>query len=153
MTPAIRALEAAGVHFTVLQYEHDAGAPYGAEAAEVLGLDPEQVFKTLVVSTDADLAVAIVPVTGQLSLKAMARALGSRRVEMADPVAAERATGYVLGGISPFGQRKRLPTVIDETTQLYDVVYVSAGRRGLEVGVAPGDLIRLLDATVAGISA
>jgi len=152
MTPAIRRLEAAGVAFTVLEYEHDTGAPYGAEAAERLGLEPEQVFKTLVVAADADLAVAIVPVAGQLSLKATARALGARRVELADPTAAQRATGYVLGGISPFGQRKRLPTVIDETSELYDVVYVSAGRRGLEVGVAPGDLIRLLDATVAAIA-
>ena len=152
MTPAIRLLEAAGVAFTVLQYEHDAGAPYGAEAAELLGLDPEQVFKTLVVAADEELAVAIVPVAGQLSLKATARALGARRVEMADGAAAQRATGYVLGGISPFGQRKQLPTVIDETSELFDVVYVSAGRRGLEVGVAPGDLVRLLDARVAEIA-
>ena len=153
MTPAIRSLEAAGVAFTVLQYEHDSGAPYGAEAAELLGLDPEQVFKTLVVSADAHLAVAVVPVSGQLSLKATARALGARRVEMSDPVAAQRSTGYVLGGISPFGQRKRLPTVIDVTCEFFDVVYVSAGHRGLEVGVAPDDLVRLLDATVAAIAA
>jgi Cys-tRNA(Pro)/Cys-tRNA(Cys) deacylase len=150
VTPAVRALEAAGVPFTIHEYEHDPNARgFGVEAAAVLGLDPDQVFKTLVVAADDDPAVAIVPVSGQLSLKAVGTALG--RVEMCDPAVAQRVTGYVLGGISPFGQRKLLPTVIDETCELYDVVYVSGGRRGLDVGVAPADLVRVLSATTAAI--
>lgn len=153
VTPAIRALEAAGVPFTLHEYEHDPSArSFGLEAAEALGVDPDQVFKTLLVTADGAQAVGIVPVTCSLSLKAMGAALGRKRVEMCDPAVAQRVTGYVLGGISPFGQKKRLPTVIDETCELYDTIYVSGGRRGLDLGVAPADLVRLLDATVADIA-
>jgi Cys-tRNA(Pro)/Cys-tRNA(Cys) deacylase len=152
VTPAVVALQAAGVAFTVHEYEHDpAVRNFGLEAAEVLGLDPDQVFKTLLVSADGDPAVAIVPVSCQLALKAVGAALGRKRVEMCDPALAQRVTGYVLGGISPFGQRKQLPTVIDETCELYETIYVSGGRRGLDLGVAPTDLIGLLAATVADI--
>ena len=155
VTPAVRALEAAGIPFTLHEYDHDPSVrSYGLEAANALGLDPDQVFKTLLVAADGgDLAVAIVPVSCQLSLKAVGSALGTKRVEMADPVVAQRVTGYVVGGISPLGQRKLLPTVIDETCQLYDAVYVSGGRRGLDLGLAPDDLVRVLDATVADIVA
>lgn len=153
MTPAVRALESAGVPFTLHEYEHDPAArSFGLEAAVALGLDPDQVFKTLLVTADGEQAVGIVPVSCSLSLKAMGAALGRKRVEMCDPAAAQRVTGYVLGGISPFGQKKRLATVIDETCELYDTIYVSGGRRGLDVGVAPGDLVRLLDATAADIA-
>lgn len=153
VTPAIRALEAAGVPFTLHEYEHDPSARrFGLEAAEALGVDPDQVFKTLLVTADGAQAVGIVPVTCSLSLKAMGAALGRKRVEMCDPAVAQRVTGYVRGGISPFGQKKRLPTVIDETCELYDTIYVSGGRRGLDLGVAPADLVRLLDATVADIA-
>jgi Cys-tRNA(Pro)/Cys-tRNA(Cys) deacylase len=154
VTPAVRALEAAGVAFTVHQFEHDGGSrDFGRTAAEALGLDADQVFKTLVVVADGDLAVAIVPVSCQLSLKATASALGAKRVELSDPAVAERTTGYVVGGISPFGQRKRLVTVIDETAQLYDTIYVSGGRRGLDLGVAPADLVAITGAVVRAITA
>ena len=159
MTPAVRALEAAGVPFTRHEYEHEEGArDYGREAASALGLDPDQVFKTLLVasgdpSRGGEVAVAIVPVSAKLSLKAAGAALGLKRVEMCDPAVAQRVTGYVLGGISPFGQRKALRTAIDETCELYDVIYVSGGRRGLDVGVAPADLLRLLDAVTADLTA
>jgi Cys-tRNA(Pro)/Cys-tRNA(Cys) deacylase len=153
VTPAVRALEAAGVPFSVHEYEHDPGArSYGAEAAAVLGLDPDQVFKTLVVTADGSPAVGIVPVSCTLSLKAVGAALGRKRVEMGDPAAVQRVTGYVLGGISPFGQKRVLPTVIDETCELYDTIYVSGGRRGLDLGVAPADLVRVLAARVADIA-
>lgn len=153
MTPAIVALERAGVEFTVHEYVHGASTlGYGLEAAERLGLDPDQVFKTLLVTADGEPAVAIVPVSGQLALKAVGRALGAKRVEMCDPAVAERITGYVRGGISPFGQKKRLPTVIDELATVHDAVYVSGGRRGLDIAVAPDDLVRILDATVADIA-
>jgi Cys-tRNA(Pro)/Cys-tRNA(Cys) deacylase len=149
VTPAVKALEAAGVPFTVHEYAHDPTVRgFGLEAAGVLGLDPDQVFKTLVVNADGEPAVAIVPVSGHLSLKGVGAALGRKRVEMCDPAIAQRVTGYVLGGISPFGQRKLLPTVIDETCELYDTVYVSGGRRGLDLGVAPAHLIALLEAKV-----
>jgi Cys-tRNA(Pro)/Cys-tRNA(Cys) deacylase len=154
MTPAIVALERDGVAFTVHEYEHgvsDQG--YGLEAAEQLGLDPDQVFKTLLVTVDDRPAVAIVPVSCQLALKSVGRALGAKRAEMCEPAVAERVTGYVRGGISPFGQKKRLPTVLDEMATVYDVVYVSGGKRGLDLGVAPDDLVRVLDATVAAITA
>lgn len=152
-TPATAALTAAGVEFTVHPYDHDPAAPsYGDEAAEVLGLPPEQVFKTLLVDTGSGLAVAVVPVAGSLDLKAVASALGVKKVAMADPSAAERATGMVVGGISPVGQKRALPTVVDETAHLFDVVYVSGGRRGLDVGLSPDDLVRLTSATVADIA-
>lgn len=152
-TPATVTLTAAGVTFSVHTYEHDPAAPsYGVEAANALGLPAEQVFKTLVVDTGAGLAVGVVPVTGSLDLKALAAALGVKKVEMADPDAAERSTGYVLGGISPIGQKRRLPTVVDETCELFDIVYVSGGRRGLDLGIAPSDLLRLTDGTIAEIA-
>lgn len=158
MTPAVVALQQAGVPFSINEYHHEDGLrDYGMEAATALGLDPDQVFKTLVISGDgpggAEVAVAIVPVSTKLSLKAAGAALSLKRVEMCDPAVAQRLTGYVLGGISPFGQKKRLRTVIDETSQLYDTVYVSGGRRGLDVGVGPDDLVAVLDATVADITA
>lgn len=154
MTPAILELEAAQIEFTVHEYErgetlHD----FGAEAADKLGLDPDQVFKTLLVTADGGQAVAIVPVSGKLALKSVGRALGVKRVEMCDPAIAERITGYVRGGISPFGQKKRLPTVIDEMALAFDVIYVSGGKRGLDIAVAPDDLVSLLDAIVADIAA
>jgi Cys-tRNA(Pro)/Cys-tRNA(Cys) deacylase len=146
------ALTAAGVPFTQHTYEHDPGArSFGLEAAEVLGLPPEQVFKTLLVDTGAGLAVAIVPVAGQLDLKAMASALGAKRVTMADPAAAQRSSGYVVGGISPIGQKRALPTVVDESAELFDVVYVSGGRRGLDLGLSPTDLVHVTNAVVADI--
>lgn len=155
MTPAVVELERAGVAFGVHHYEHGGTSRgFGAEAAAKLGLDPDRVFKTLLVTLDdAGHAVAIVPVSGKVSLKAVGRAFGARRAEMCDPAMAERLTGYVVGGISPFGQRRRLPTAIDETAELFDTIYVSGGRRGLDVGVAPADLVRLLDAIVADIAA
>ena len=146
------ALTAAGVIFSQHAYEHDPGArSFGLEAAEVLGLPPEQVFKTLLVDTGAGLAVAIVPVAGQLDLKAMAAALRAKRVTLADPRAAQRSSGYVVGGISPIGQKRALPTVVDESAELFDVVYVSGGRRGLDVGLSPTDLVRVTHAVVADI--
>jgi Cys-tRNA(Pro)/Cys-tRNA(Cys) deacylase len=151
-TPATVALAAAGVAFTQHAYEHDPAArSFGLEAAEVLGLPPEQVFKTLLVDTGGGLAVAVVPVVGQLDLKAMAAALGAKRVSMADPAAAQRSSGYVVGGISPIGQKRALPTVVDESAELFDVVYVSGGRRGLDLGLSPTDLVRLTAAVVADI--
>ena len=146
------ALTAAGVAFTQHAYEHDPAArSFGLEAAEVLGLPPEQVFKTLLVDTGAGLAVAVVPVAGQLDLKAMAAAVGAKRVTMADPAAAQRSSGYVVGGISPIGQKRALPTVVDESAELFDVVYVSGGRRGLDLGLSPTDLVRVTGAVVADI--
>lgn len=154
MTPAVRELEAAGVAFSIHEYERgESMRDFGLEAAEKLGLEPDQVFKTLLVTADGDQAVAIVPVSGKLSLKSVGKALGAKHVEMCDPAVAERVTGYVRGGISPFGQKKRLATVIDEIAMLFDTVYVSGGKRGLDIGVAPEDLIRVLDATVADIAA
>ncbi|MFF8957069.1 Cys-tRNA(Pro) deacylase [Streptomyces sp. NPDC014894] len=151
-TPATVALTAAGTPFTVHAYEHDpASASYGEEAAEALGVSPERVFKTLVAEVDGALTVAVVPVAGQLDLKALAAAVGGKRAVMADPAAAERTTGYVRGGISPLGQRRRLPTVLDETASRHPTICVSAGRRGLEVELSPGDLAGLTGAVVARI--
>jgi Cys-tRNA(Pro)/Cys-tRNA(Cys) deacylase len=151
-TPATVALAAAGVAFTQHAYEHDPAArSFGLEAAEVLGLPPEQVFKTLLVDTGGGLAVAVVPVVGQLDLKAMAAALGAKRVSMADPAAAQRSSGYVVGGISPIGQKRALPTVVDESAELFDLVYVSGGRRGLDLGLSPTDLVRVTAAVLADI--
>jgi Cys-tRNA(Pro)/Cys-tRNA(Cys) deacylase len=153
-TPALVALEAAGVPHTVHPYEHDPGSDlgYGLEAARAIGVPAEQVFKTLMAVVDGELTVAVVPVTGLLDLKALAQAVGAKRAVMADRPVAERATGYVVGGISPLGQRTRHRTVVDETAELFDVVYVSGGRRGLDVGLAPADLVRLTDAVVADVA-
>lgn len=151
-TPATVALARAGVDFTLHEYAHDPrAASYGLEAAEALGLDPRRVLKTLVASVDGRLAVAVVPVAGQLDLKALARALGASRAVMAEQAAAERATGYVAGGISPVGQRRRHPTVLDDTALDHASVFVSAGRRGLDLEIAPAALVAATGATVAPI--
>jgi Cys-tRNA(Pro)/Cys-tRNA(Cys) deacylase len=133
-------------------YEHGGGAAYGPEAAEVLGLDPARVFKTLVADVDGALTVGVVPVSAMLDLKALAAAVGGKRAKMAEVAAAERATGYVAGGISPLGQRKRLPTVLDASAEGLPTMFCSAGRRGLEVELAPEDLARLTGATFAPIA-
>jgi Cys-tRNA(Pro)/Cys-tRNA(Cys) deacylase len=151
-TPATAALTRAGVPFTTHAYDHDpASASYGIEAAEALGVPPGRVFKTLLADVDGRLTVGVVPVSGQLDLKALAAAAGGKRAVMAEPAAAERVTGYVVGGISPLGQRKRLPTVVDASALEFQTVFVSAGRRGLEVELAPADLVRLTSATIAPV--
>ena len=151
-TPATVALERAGVTFPVHAYDHDPrSTSYGLEAADALGLDPDRVFKTLLADVDGELVVAVVPVSGQLDLKALAAVLGGKRAAMADPAVAERTTGYVVGGISPIGQRKRLRTVVDETAVTRPAVYVSGGRRGVDLGLDPSELVRVLDAHVARI--
>ena len=151
-TPATAVLAAAGVSFKLHPYSHDpAAASYGLEAAEVLGIDPARVFKTLMVEVDGKLAVGVVPVSGSLDLKAIAAALGSKKAAMADPAAAERRTGYVLGGISPLGQRQPSPTVIDETAITLDTILVSGGRRGLDIELDPRELVRLTKAVTAAI--
>ena len=147
-TPAIAAAERAGVAFRVHEYEHDPRSDsYGLEAVEKLGLDAERVFKTLVADVDGTLTVAVVPVEAQLDL----RALG-KRARMADARAAERATGYVTGGISPLGQRRALPTVVDESALAFDTIHVSAGRRGLELELAPADLLALTGGRTAAVA-
>ncbi len=147
-TPALAAAARAGVAFTVHEYRHDPRAEsYGLEAVEKLGLDAARVFKTLVADVDGALIVAVVPVEAQLDL----RALG-KRARMADASAAERATGYVAGGISPLGQRRPLPTVVDASALDHDTIHVSAGRRGLELELAPADLVELTGARVAPIA-
>ncbi|MEO5610442.1 MAG: Cys-tRNA(Pro) deacylase [Ornithinibacter sp.] len=152
-TPATVALTAAGVPFTVHTYAHDPGVrSFGSEAADVLGLPAEQVFKTLVVDSGAGLAVMVVPVSGSLDLKAAAKALCVKRVALANPVAAQRSSGYVVGGISPIGQKRPLATVVDESALLFDTVYVSGGRRGLDVGLSPLDLIVVVSGIVADIA-
>ena len=152
-TPATVALTAAGIPFTAHAYEHDpANTNFGLEAASALDLNPEQVFKTLLAEVDGALVVGIVPVTGKLDLKALATAVGGKKAEMADPKLAERRTGYVVGGISPIGQKIAHPTVLDETAELFDTVFVSGGRRGLDLELAPADLVRITGATVAAIA-
>jgi Cys-tRNA(Pro)/Cys-tRNA(Cys) deacylase len=154
MTPAVAIAEQAGIAFSLHQYAHDPQhESYGEEAAERLGIDPARVFKTLVVSLDRKrLAVALVPVCGRLDLKAVARTLRGKRAEMAQAAEVERATGYVLGGVSPLGQKRRLPTLIDESAGTFETIYVSAGRRGLELELRAEDLIRLLDGGTAPIA-
>jgi Cys-tRNA(Pro)/Cys-tRNA(Cys) deacylase len=152
-TPATAALARAGIAFTVLAYEHDPRASaYGMEAAEKLGLDPDRVFKTLLASVDGGLAVGVVPVALQLDLKAFAQALGGKRAEMADPAVAERKTGYVVGGISPIGQKTALPTVLDESAILSETIFVSGGRRGLDLELAPDDLLAVTGGRYAPIA-
>jgi Cys-tRNA(Pro)/Cys-tRNA(Cys) deacylase len=152
-TPATVALTAAGVDFTLHAYEHDPAHPsYGDEAAEAMGVSPDRVFKTLVADVDGSLVVAVVPVAGSLDLKALATAVGGKRAAMADPAAAERTTGYVRGGISPLGQRKKLRTVLDASAAAHATICVSAGRRGLEVELAPDDLAKLTDAVSAPVA-
>ncbi|RPF20304.1 Cys-tRNA(Pro) deacylase [Myceligenerans xiligouense] len=152
-TPAVVALEKAGVDHVLKAYEHDASRDdFGAEAVDALGLPPEQVFKTLLADVDGALAVGIVPVYRKLDLKALARAVGGKKAAMADIARAERATGYVAGGISPLGQKQRHATVLDESAEAFDVVYVSGGRRGLEVGLSPKDLLALTNGSPAPIA-
>jgi Cys-tRNA(Pro)/Cys-tRNA(Cys) deacylase len=152
-TAAIRALEAAGVAFDLHPYEHDPRATsYGLEAAQALGIPEARVFKTLMADADGRLVVAVVPVAGKLDLKALARALGARKAAMADPADAERATGYVVGGISPLGQKRPHPTVLDASALDQERVLVSAGRRGLDVELSPADLVTLTSATVSAIA-
>lgn len=140
--------------YTIHEYDRgDDVHAFGLEAAWALGLSVEEVFKTLVVLADDELVVAVVPVGCQLSLKRLASAVGAKKAAMSDPAAAERSSGYVVGGISPLGQRRRLRTVIDESAELFDTIYVSGGRRGMDVGLAPGDLIAVLEAVVAPITA
>ncbi|AWZ06482.1 MULTISPECIES: Cys-tRNA(Pro) deacylase [unclassified Streptomyces] len=152
-TPAIVALTAAGADFTVHAYDHDPAHPsYGEEAAQALGVSAARVFKTLLADVDGSLVVAVVPVSGSLDLKALASAVGGKRAAMADPALAERTTGYVLGGISPLGQRKRLRTVLDASAEQFATICVSAGRRGLEVELAPSALTGLTAAALAPIA-
>jgi Cys-tRNA(Pro)/Cys-tRNA(Cys) deacylase len=157
MTPAVTMAQKAGIIFTLHRYGHDPDAPsFGAEAAEKLNLPAERVFKTLVASMTLagreTLAVAVVPVSGQLDLKRLAAALGGKKAAMAEVAEAQRATGYLVGGISPLGQKRRLPAVLDESALDFPTVFVSAGRRGLEIEVAPADLRRLTGAVVASVA-
>lgn len=152
-TPATVALRKAGIPFTERAYAHDpAVTDFGREAAEALGVEPDRVFKTLLAEVDGRLAVGIVPVTGKLDLKALAAAVGGKKAVMADAALAERRTGYVVGGISPIGQKTAHPTVLDETAELWDTVLVSGGRRGFDIELAPADLVRATNATVADIA-
>ncbi|WP_138735064.1 Cys-tRNA(Pro) deacylase [Modestobacter excelsi] len=154
-TPAVRTLDHARVGYSLHEYDPADGAEghgYGGVAVAALGADPAQVFKTLIAQVDGRLTVAVVPVSGQLDLKALAAAAGGRKAAMADPAAAERSSGYVRGGISPLGQRKALPTVVDESALGFATVLVSAGRRGLQVELDPADLVRLTRATTAAIA-
>lgn len=152
MTPAINAAKKAKVRYTIHQYSHDPAADsYGAEAAEKLGVPPERVFKTLVVNLDNALAVAVIPVSAMLSMKLFARAAGAKKAEMAAAAEVERSTGYVLGGVSPLGQKKRLQTIIDASAEALATMFVSAGRRGLSLELRPTDLQALTGATFAAI--
>lgn len=153
-TPATALLDKQRVAHTLHSYEHDPRhESYGLEAAEALGLVPQRVFKTLVAEVDGKLAVGVVPVTAQLDLKGLAAALKGKKAKMAVVADAERATGYVAGGISPLGQKKRLPVVVDTSALEFETMFCSAGRRGLEVEIAPSELVRLTGAVVASISA
>jgi Cys-tRNA(Pro)/Cys-tRNA(Cys) deacylase len=151
-TPAIAALMKGGVPHEVVKFHHDpCQRSFGAEAVQALaavGIAPEQIYKTLVVAVPGGFAVAVLPASARLSLKAAAAALGLAKADMAEPAAAERATGYVVGAVSPFGQRKPLPTVVDSEALAWERVYCSAGRRGWDVGISPQDLIRLTGATI-----
>lgn len=154
VTPAVVALDAAGIAYTIHEYERGEDLrDFGREAAVALGLDHDQVFKTLVVVADQELVVALVPVSCQLSMKRVAAAVGAKKAAMCEPARAERSSGYIVGGISPIGQRTPLRTVVDESAELFDVVYVSGGKRGMDIGLAPSDLVNVLDAVVAPITA
>lgn len=154
MTPAINNLKKAKIQYQIHQYDHDpASKAYGEEAAEKLNISFDQLFKTLVVSAnDKNLSVAVVPVSKQLDLKLFAKAIGSKKVKMAEKNSVERATGYILGGVSPIGQKKQLKTIIDSSILNFNTVYVSAGRRGLQIELSPKDLKRLISAAYDEIS-
>jgi Cys-tRNA(Pro)/Cys-tRNA(Cys) deacylase len=153
-TPATALLTRSKIAFTLHPYEHDPRAQaYGEEAAAALGIDAARIFKTLIATVDGKLACAVVPVAARLDLKAFAAALGCKRAELADPAAAARATGYVVGGISPIGQKSRLPVVLDASAEQFETVYVSAGKRGLQVQLRPADLALAAGALVAAIAA
>ncbi|MDJ0806019.1 MAG: Cys-tRNA(Pro) deacylase [Gammaproteobacteria bacterium] len=145
MTPAVNAANKQGITFNIHEYRHDpANQAYGVEAAEKLGISADQVFKTLVVILDnGHLAVAVIPVSQQLNLKRFAKAIGCKKVQMADKAAVERSTGYILGGVSPLGQKKRLMTLLDRSAKMFETIFVSAGRRGLEIELSPADLISI----------
>ncbi len=153
-TPAVATVVRAGVAHRLHLVDHDPSVTaFGREVADGLGVEPGRVLKTLIVSTSGGrLVVAVVPVTGELSLKALASVAGTKSAEMADPGVAERTSGYVVGGISPIGQKRRLPTFVDTSAQGWETVYVSGGRRGLEIELSPADLIRLTEASVASIA-
>ena len=152
-TPATVAAASAGIAFTLHPYDATGGdASYGPAAADALGVSHDRLFKTLVTEVDGALTVAVVPVSATLDLKALAEAAGGKRAAMADPARAERVTGYVRGGISPLGQRKSLPTVVDASASGFPTIYVSAGRRGLQIELSPADLVRLTGAATAGIA-
>lgn len=151
-TPAIRALEAACVRYTVHTYDlEDGEATYGQRVASALGVAPDRLYKTLVSEVDGEPVIAVVPVSSRLAEKALARAMGGKRAMLLEPAKAERLTGYVTGGISPFGQRRRLPVILDAGARAHDTLFVSAGRRGLQVEVEPGVLVELLDARLADL--
>lgn len=154
MTPAIRLLEAGRIAFTLHRYDHDPDAEsFGEEAAAKLGVSPEQMFKTLIAQVDGkQLVMAILPVAARLDLKKLAAASHGKKAEMADPKLAEKTTGYVVGGISPLGGRKALPTLLDETACLFDTIFISAGQRGLQIELAPIDLQALTEATMVAIT-
>lgn len=157
-TPAIKALTIAGIPFTEHRYEHDQravadGLGYGEEAATAIGVDAARVFKTLMIEVGGHLAVVIVPVLHRVDLKAAAVAHGAKKATMADPAAAERSSGYVVGGISPVGQKRRLPTVVDASAMEHESVFVSGGQRGLDLELTPADLVAATQATVARITA
>ena len=154
MTPAINTAKRARIEFHLHEYDHDPNAAsYGDEAAAKLGLDPDRVFKTLVVTVDGKtLGVAVLPVSHQLDLKRYAKAVGAKKAAMADKREVERSTGYVLGGVSPLGQKKRLPTVVDDSVRDYATIFVSAGRRGMDIELSPADLAALTGATFADVA-
>ena len=152
-TPATSVLDRHKVNYRLHSYAHRPGEAYGPEAAAALGLDPARVFKTLIATVDGQLTVGVVPVTHTLDLKSLAAAVGGKRAQLADTRSAERATGYVAGGISPIGQKRRLPLVLDVSAQNFATVFCSGGRRGLEVELAPADLVRVTNATLAPIAA
>jgi Cys-tRNA(Pro)/Cys-tRNA(Cys) deacylase len=152
-TPATVALDALGISFTPHPYTHSSStAEFGREAATKLGIEPERVFKTLIATVDDEVVVAIVPVSGKLDLKALATAVHGKRATLADPLIAQRRTGYLVGGISPIGQKTAHRTIIDETVELFDTVFVSGGNRGFDIEIAPSDLVRATGATVAAVA-
>ena len=152
MTPACKVLKSSAIEFSIHEYEHDVHAKsFGLEAAQKLNLDVREVFKTLLVTDSKNFYVAVLPVAHQLSLKKIAAAVGAKKLQMAEPKDAERLTGYLVGGISPIGQKKRLKTVIDQSAEILNKIYISGGKRGLDIGIKPQDLIWVLSAQFADV--